>query len=113
MYGGHDADNAYQIIYKINNNSTSILTQVAVQKTKVSPTIANRDTDITVDLGTENNGSCKINVVGMNGSIYQTIKVEPNQTQATIKTATLPQGVYVVSVDENGKKHENCKIVIR
>lgn len=114
-----EADNGnhvyYTLVYKIDPNASGVMQLVGDPiEVTVAPRVTRRSTPITVKFsGEDNGGDRQVMVTGVNGMTVMTMKVAAGETSANIDTSRLSEGMYVVTVVENGKKIENCKVIIR
>lgn len=76
------------------------------------PNPASKGSPIVVDLPTSSNERT-IRVNSLNGSPLMSIKIEADATQISVPTDTLPSGIYLVTLTDNGKTSEACKIIVR
>lgn len=102
----------YNKLFRIDKASSSLAEVNMPSGIKVSPRVTPRSTPVNVTLG-ESGTERTVTVAGSNGMTYTTIRVAPGANSATIDTSRMPAGMYVVTVSENGRNTENCKIVVR
>ncbi len=99
------------LVYAIDNNNVSI-SQVDVElPASVFPTLVNRGTDVTVDLGA-NSQAREIRVVNQLGQTVKTVNVRPGQSEVKINTRDLNSGVNFINT-LGGKANNTYKIVVR
>lgn len=115
VYGGsiYDDSSYYNLIYKIDPNSSSIQAVGAPRKVSVSPTAPRRGTPVNVSLGEPVGNNCKLSVVSASGRTAIVQNLKPGDSEAVIDTNRLGNGVYVVVVDNGKTKREATKIVVR
>lgn len=101
-------------VYSINPSGSGVMELVMEESgVKVSPRVARRSTPINVTLSSEGKSDRQVIVTSVNGVTVMTKNVSAGETSTSIDTSRMQQGMYVVSVVENGKKSEHCKVVIR
>ena len=113
---GNKADgdsDSYNLIYKIDSNSSSIQAVGEPRKMIVSPTAPRHGAPVNVSLGEIVSRNCKLSVVSASGHTVITQNLKPGDTSAVIDTNRLNSGVYVVVVDNGETKREATKIVVR
>ncbi|MCM1450570.1 MAG: T9SS type A sorting domain-containing protein [Clostridiales bacterium] len=103
----------YVLIYKIDPTASAMELMNDPVKVSVTPRATRRSTPITVKFNGESKNDRQVIVTGANGMKALTKSVAGNETSTTIDTSRLAQGMYIVTVIEEGKNIENCKIVIR
>lgn len=106
-------DSYYNLIYKVDPNSSAIQAVGAPRKVSVSPTAPRRGTPVNVSLGEPVGNNCKLSVVSASGRTAIVQNLKPGDSEAVIDTNRLGNGVYVVVVDNGKTKREATKIVVR
>ena len=77
----------------------------------VFPTLVNRGSDITVDLG-DNSDARQIRVVDQSGRVVKTVPVEAGQRQVKVSTADVNPGVSFINA-LCGRQQSSYKVVVR
>lgn len=97
-------------IYSVDRPTGSVK-QVAVINggIKVNPTLTNGDTPVEVSLDSPAATDMAVTVVGMNGAVSHTSKINAGQSGVTLNLNNLSKGIYVVNVA--GREH--TKLIIR
>lgn len=110
----NDARTYRTFVYKIDPNASGVMELVEDQiEMTVMPRLARRSTPITVNFGSEGKSPRKVIVTSVSGMTVMTKDVAAGETSTSIDTSAFGQGMYVVSVVENGRKSEHCKVIIR
>lgn len=101
------------IFYKIDNTSTTIKQMKITPTTmKIKPTIVDKNTNINVSFGDNNEKDSDIVIVSMSGNKVNSVHVPTNQSQVQIPV-NVPSGVYCVSRIQQGKVNETKKIIVK
>ncbi|MDE7444086.1 MAG: T9SS type A sorting domain-containing protein [Muribaculaceae bacterium] len=101
-------------VYSIDTQASGAMQLVAeLSGVAVNPRVARRSEPINVTFNTDGIASRKVIVTSVNGTVVMSKNVAQGETSVSIDTSRLSHGMYVVSVIENGKKSEHCKVVIR
>ena len=103
---------SYNIFYKIDRNASSIRQMGAPVKTKVYPTVADRNETITVEVG----GNAADREVFVHNAAGQTVfrqTVPAGQTTVQVNAAMLSRGLNVVSVKSGKGGSEACKVIVK
>lgn len=103
---------SYNIFYKIDRNASSIRQMGAPIKTKVYPTVADRNETITVEVG----GNAADREVFVHNAAGQTVfrqTVPAGQNTVQINAAMLSRGLNVVSVKSGKGGSEACKVIVK
>lgn len=106
-------DEYYSIIYEVTKTGASVQMVGEPIKVKVSPTGPRRGTPVEVEIGETVGQRCSVAVVSASGQCVMKRDVAPGTAKTSIDTASMQQGVYVVTVtDERGTRNAT-KIVVR
>lgn len=103
---------SYNIFYKIDRNASSIRQMGAPIKTKVYPTVADRNETITVEVG----GNAADREVFVHNAAGQTVfrqTVPAGQNTVQVNAAMLSRGLNVVSVKSGKGGSEACKVIVK
>ena len=103
----------YLVIYRIDSdNSVSFVT--AAPSPKVSPRNPRRGEKVSVTLdSTVGMKGAMVQVVSASGQTMLSTKLPAGQNRFDINTSGFSQGMYVVTVSDNGVTREAAKIIVR
>ena len=76
------------------------------------PNPATIGTPVVIDLPTSTNERT-IRVNSLNGTTVMSLKVESDATQISVPTDALFSGIYLITLTENGRTIETCRIIVR
>ena len=109
MFNECDNEGCKCIIYQIDQYQglTKVETELPIS---VFPSIANRDQQITVELG-EGNNAKEVTVVNGLGQVIKRVPVQEGQRQVTIPTQELNSGLNVVNT-RTQQGQGSCKIIV-
>ena len=110
VYIYKDGEGYYQI-YELVAGSSGVNAVRAVGRVSVSPRVAERNEDITVEA--EGSGIREVVVTDAAGRIVYNTKVAAGQSTVKINSGVLSSGLNVVSVKANDGKSENCKVIVK
>lgn len=109
-----DSYDYYSIFYTITPGSGTAIKQVGEpMKTKVRPTIADRNETITVELDGNGNGEKEIFVSNAAGQTVYKTKVAAGQKTVKINASGLSRGMNVISVKGSKGKADNNKVFVK
>ena len=110
VYISNDGE-GYNQIYELVAGSSGINAVRAVKRVSVSPRVAERNEDITVEA--EGTGIREVVVTDASGRMVYNTKVAAGQSTVRINSGVLSSGLNVVSVKANDGKSENCKVIVK
>ena len=112
---GNDGKTEYaSVFYAITPGDAASIKAVRTERTglKATPEFARKNEMVVVDFrGIEN--AKLLSVVNGNGQTVMQTPVANGQTSYRLNTSNLPDGLYVVKVDNGKRMTESCKIVVR
>lgn len=98
-------------IYKIDSETRSISKVATMDRIKVSPTVANRSQDITVEF--DGNGDVnEVVVVNAAGQTMKRLPVASGQKRVVINASELGKGMNVINA-RGAKESSNMKIIVK
>jgi len=103
----------YQYYYRIDPTSSSIKQVGRAKKAHVSPTVANRYEDITVELEEDGTSAHKVSVVDAAGRTVYNANVPAGQRSVKINASRLSNGMNIISVKNGNSKPNNCKVYVK
>lgn len=103
----------YTYYYKIDPTSSSIKQVGRAKKAHVSPTVANRYEDITVELEEDGTSAHKVSVVDAAGRTVYNANVPAGQRSVKINASRLSNGMNIISVKNGNSKPNNCKVYVK
>ena len=106
-----DDDYYGYITYRFNIQSQSISRVDGYIPISVSPSVADRDQTITVELG-EGNNATEVQVVNAVGQVVKSIAVQPGQREVQLHASDLGSGMHVVGT-RSRKGQGACKIIVK
>lgn len=98
-------------IYEMVQGSSGVNTLRAAASMNVSPRVAERNEDITVEA--EGTGIREVVVTDAAGRMVYSTKVAAGQQTVKINSGILSSGLNIVSVKANDGKSENCKVIVK
>ncbi len=115
FYGYNDNNEYLKILRFYRIDKASGIAEIVKEERHIAayPNPASKGTTITLDLSDNSRSSRIIYVTDLNGVNVYRQKVDAGASTATIPTEGLTSGVYIVSVTENDRVSETCKIIIR
>ncbi|MCM1312389.1 MAG: T9SS type A sorting domain-containing protein [Bacteroides sp.] len=113
VYSSWDRGDDTIMFYEIEKETNSVK-QVNLGGVTISPRMAHRSDNITVETGADNVSLRKdIVITSMSGQMMERHSIPAGETTAQIRATRLSSGVYNFTVYANGKKIDNGKIIIR
>lgn len=105
--------NDESILYEINSESTG-LTKVAEQRgaMRVRPSVIGRNSTLTIQLG-ETDRDGELSITNANGQLIRQTKVEKGTDQVELNSGNLPQGLYQVTLRQQGHTKGSHKFIVR
>lgn len=106
-------DNFLSTLYEINSESTG-LTKVAEQRgaMRVRPSVIGRNSTLTIQLG-ETDRDGELSITNANGQLIRQTKVEKGTDQVELNSGNLPQGLYQVTLRQQGQTKGSHKFIVR
>jgi len=102
-------------IYAINKESSSISFVNEVEGTmNISPTIADRDAQITITLNDDNsNVARELVVTGVNGQLVERRDIPAGENSVQIPASMLRSGMYNFTLQQKGQVVDNGKVIVK
>lgn len=103
----------FTAIYLIDDNNK--VNQIAIApSTKVSPRTPRQGESVNLQFDDNSTSFDRIiQVVSDSGQVMMRTKLPAGQTSLDINTSNLKQGMYIVTIDTNGRDKEAAKIIVR
>lgn len=100
-------------LYEINSEGTG-LTKVAEQRgsMRVRPSVIGRNSTLTIQLG-ETDRDGELSIMNANGQLVRQTKVEKGTEQVELNSGNLPQGLYQVTLRQQGQTKGSHKFIVR
>ena len=108
-----DSENGCSYAYPITRTATGVNSVGAPKKLLVSPTVASRSEQISVEIGGDSSANREITVVNAAGQTVVHKKLAAGEKSVTIDSARLSRGMNIVKVSNGSEPAECCKIFIR
>lgn len=115
-YSWHNSQGQYvntARFYRIDKTTGGEATIVKEENHIIArPNPASKGTPVVVDLPTSTSER-RIRVNALNGAMVMSLDIEAEATSVSVPTDALSSGVYIITVTDNGRTSEACKIIVR
>lgn len=115
-YNWHNEQGAYVRtvrFYRIDK-STGSVAKIVKEENHITarPNPASKGTPVVIDVPASTSERI-IQVNAINGTAIMSLKIEADETQVSVPTDSLPSGIYLITLTDNGHTSETCKIIVR
>ncbi len=102
----------YVVIYAIDKTTSSVKQVIKQKVMSIAPTIVRPSECVNISVKTAMQ-ECTMSVFSTDGGLVKQVKLQAWQANATLDTAGLPTGMYIVNISDGVRTYENSRFIVR